>query len=74
MHHPATPRRIGFGVFELDVSSGELKKSGKRVRVPHQSIQILQVLLERPGEVITRDELRDRVWPANTFWSTSSTA
>jgi len=56
-----------FGVYELDVRSGELRKDGIRVQVQEQPLQILQILLERPGEVVTRDELRRKIWPSNTF-------
>ena len=58
---------IRFGVFELDPASGELRKHGTRVKLQDQPFQILTVLLERPGELVTRDELRGRIWPADTF-------
>ena len=64
MHTP--PRRVGFGPFELDLSSSELRKGPTRLKVPYQSIEILKALLERPGELVTRDELRQRLWPSNT--------
>ncbi len=67
MQAPTAPRRIRFGRFELDVRTGELLKDARRLRVPDQSIQILQALLERAGDVVTREELRDRLWPAGTF-------
>ncbi len=56
-----------FGAYEADPASGELRKSGLRLRVQEQPFQVLLVLLERPGEVITREELRQRLWPADTF-------
>jgi cholera toxin transcriptional activator len=56
-----------FGIYEADPGSGELRKSGLRLRVQEQPFQVLLVLLERPGEVITREELRQRLWPADTF-------
>jgi len=56
-----------FGVYEADLRSGELRKSGSRLRLQEQPFQVLAVLLERPGEVVTRDELRQRLWPADTF-------
>ncbi|MGE5114334.1 MAG: LpqB family beta-propeller domain-containing protein [Acidobacteriaceae bacterium] len=59
--------RIRFGLFEADLRTGELFRSGARVRLQEQPFQILSMLLERPGDVITRDELRDRLWPADTF-------
>ena len=56
-----------FGVFELDPSTGELRKSGLRIRLRQQCAQVLELLLERPGEVVTREECRVRLWPGNTF-------
>src|SRR5689334_4404085 len=60
-------RVLRFGVFELDVSSGELRKSGVKLRLQEQPFQILAVLLEQPGEIVSRDQLRERLWPADTF-------
>jgi len=59
--------RLRFGVFELDLRSGELRKHGLRVRLQEQPFRLLEVLLERPGEVVTREELQKRLWPADTF-------
>jgi TolB-like protein/DNA-binding winged helix-turn-helix (wHTH) protein len=56
-----------FGPFELDLKSGELSRLGRKVRLPGQSFQILEVLLARAGDVVTRDELHQRLWPANTY-------
>ena len=64
-HHLPGPLR--FGVFELDVRAGELRKHGLRVRLQEQPLQILSILLERSGEVVTREELQRRLWPADTF-------
>jgi TolB-like protein/Flp pilus assembly protein TadD len=58
---------VRFGPFELDVRSGELKKQGRRVRLQDQPLLVLQALLERRGDLVTRDELRRRLWPDNTF-------
>lgn len=58
---------IRFGAFELDLVARELRKRGIRLRVPDQSVEILTVLLERPGEVISREEIRDRLWPNGTI-------
>ena len=58
---------IRFGVFEADLRSGELRKHGSRLKLREQPFQILIMLLERPGEVVTREELRQRLWPADTF-------
>src|SRR5450631_2635003 len=60
-------RIVRFGVFEADLSAGELRKSGRRVRLQEQPFQILVLLLERPGEVITREEVRQKLWAADTF-------
>ena len=60
-------RVVRFGVFEADLRSGELRKSGVRIRLRDQAFQVLTELLERPGEVVTREELRDRLWPDGTF-------
>ena len=58
---------ICFSSFELDLRAGELRKHGTRIKLQDQPFQILALLLEKPGEVVTRDELRDRLWPADTF-------
>ena len=63
----SAPARVRFGVFELDIRSGELRKGPSRLKVPDKSIEILKALLEQPGELVTREALRDRLWPANTF-------
>jgi TolB-like protein/DNA-binding winged helix-turn-helix (wHTH) protein/Flp pilus assembly protein TadD len=68
MLRPDQPRPpLRFGVFEVDFHEGELRKNGPRLRLPAQPFQVLAVLLERPGEVITREELRHRLWPSDTF-------
>jgi DNA-binding winged helix-turn-helix (wHTH) protein len=56
-----------FGVYEADPGSGELRKSGVRLRVQEQPFQVLLVLLNRPTEIVTREELRQKLWPADTF-------
>jgi len=56
-----------FGDFEADFRTQELRKQGVRVKLPRQSFQILQKLLERPGELVTRDELHQALWPGDTF-------
>src|SRR5579872_295419 len=58
---------VRFGVFEANLQTGELRKHGLLVRVPGQAFKILSVLLERPGEVVTREELRRRLWSPETF-------
>ena len=65
----STPLRaiFRFGAFEVDSRTGELRKNGMRIRCQEQPLQILVALLERPGELLTREELRQRVWPEDTF-------
>ena len=58
---------VRFGLFEVDRKAGELRRSGERVRLQEQPFQVLLTLLERPGEVVTREELRGRLWPDDTF-------
>jgi TolB-like protein/Flp pilus assembly protein TadD len=60
-------RHVRFGQFEMDEHAGELRKDGIKVRLQEQPLQILQILLEHPGEVVTREELRKRVWSTDTF-------
>jgi TolB-like protein/DNA-binding winged helix-turn-helix (wHTH) protein/Tfp pilus assembly protein PilF len=60
-------RRLRFDEFEIDLRSGELWVRGKRVRLQDQPFQVLSVLLERRGEIVTRDELKQILWPADTF-------
>ncbi len=68
MGSPASSARIlRFGVFEANLYSGELRKHGIRIRLQEQPFQILALLLERPGELVTREELRQRLWPSDTF-------
>jgi Tol biopolymer transport system component/DNA-binding winged helix-turn-helix (wHTH) protein len=61
------PGVVRFGVFELDLQSGELRKAGILVGLQEQSLKILMELLERPGELVTREQLRQRLWPDGTF-------
>ena len=58
---------VRFGAFELDLRSGELRKGGQRGHLPDQPLQVLALLLEHPGELVTRDELRQRLWAADTY-------
>src|ERR1700748_1766936 len=68
MHEAHQSRgRLRFGVFELDLHSGELGTHGLRVRLQEQPFRLLEMLLERPGEVVTREELQKKLWPADTF-------
>src|SRR6266852_2104782 len=56
-----------FGLFEVDFRAGELLKNGRRIRLQDQPLQVLAMLLEHPGNVITRDEFRQKLWPNDTF-------
>jgi Tol biopolymer transport system component/DNA-binding winged helix-turn-helix (wHTH) protein len=58
---------LRFGIFEVDARAGELRKNGTKVKLQQQPLQILLALLARPGEVVTREELRQQLWPADTF-------
>jgi len=58
---------VRFGVYEVDPRAGELRRNGIKVKIQEQPYQVLSLLLERPGEVITREELKRRLWPADTF-------
>jgi len=60
-------RSIRFGMFEADFCAGELRKQGVKVKLQDQPLQVLQVLLQHPGEVVTREELRTQIWPSDTF-------
>ena len=65
--HAPLRRHVRFGNFELDLRSSELRKAGAHVALPEQSMQILKALIEEPGELVTREQLRARLWPADTF-------
>src|SRR6266567_447639 len=64
---PPSHESIHFGVFELDLKTGELRKHGIKLKLQEQPFQVLQALLEHPGEVVTREKLRRRIWPTDTF-------
>lgn len=65
--HASAGRIARFGIYEANLSVGELRKNGARIRLQEQPFQVLAVLLERPGEVVTREDLRTRLWNAETF-------
>lgn len=71
LHYGVVPqnqsRLARFGVFELDLSAGELRKNGVKQRLQGQPFQVLALLLERAGEVVTREELQQKLWPSDTF-------
>ena len=62
-----TKKVIRFGSFEADSHTQELRKHGNLLRLPGQSFQVLQMLLERGGDLVTREELREALWPSDTF-------
>jgi TolB-like protein/DNA-binding winged helix-turn-helix (wHTH) protein/Flp pilus assembly protein TadD len=64
--HQAAPR-VSFGVFDMDLRTGELRKHGLRIRLQRQPFEVLALLIERAGDVVTREELQQKLWPANTF-------
>lgn len=67
MSDPAPPPRYRFGVFEADASTGELRKQGIRIKLNAQPFQVLLMLLARPGEVLTREEISQAIWSQGTF-------
>jgi DNA-binding winged helix-turn-helix (wHTH) protein len=67
MPETPTPRRYRFGTFEADAATGELRRRGIRVRLNAQPFQLLVMLLERPGELVTREEIASALWPDGTF-------
>ena len=67
MREDRTVDRLRFGVFEVELRAGELRKRGVRIRLQEQPFQVLAMLIQRPGEIVTREELRTRLWSADTF-------
>ncbi len=65
--NPSLSQPVRFGLFEVDLRAGELRKQGVKIKLQEQPLQILAMLLENPGQVVTREELRSRLWPADTF-------
>ncbi len=63
----SSAQKLRFGIYEADVRSGELSRDGIKVKLQEQPFQVLLVLLEKPGEIVTREELQQRLWPADTF-------
>ena len=62
-----SPTILRFGTFEVDLRAGEIRKQGRRLRIQQQPFRVLGALLQRPGEVVTREELRKQIWPEDTF-------
>src|SRR5260370_24034020 len=67
VHTPAAARVLRFGAFEADLHARELRKQGMQIKLQEQPFQILAFLLEHPGEIITREQLRQKLWPADAF-------
>jgi TolB-like protein/DNA-binding winged helix-turn-helix (wHTH) protein/Flp pilus assembly protein TadD len=67
MHVPTQTRRVRFGAFEADLRTCELRKHGLRIKLQDQPFQVLALLLQRPGEMVSREELRQNLWPEDTF-------
>jgi DNA-binding winged helix-turn-helix (wHTH) protein len=58
---------VRFGIFQADLEAGDLRRKGFRLRLQNQPFRVLAALLERPGELVTREELRDRIWTNDTL-------
>jgi DNA-binding response OmpR family regulator len=65
-------RLVRFGTFEVDLPAGELRKGGVKLRLTGQPFQVLTILLERPGEVVTREELQKQLWPDTSLMLTTT--
>jgi DNA-binding winged helix-turn-helix (wHTH) protein len=63
----ASSRIVRFSTFAVNLHTGELRKLRQKVKLQEQPLQVLAALLERPGELVTREELRNKLWPADTF-------
>jgi TolB-like protein/DNA-binding winged helix-turn-helix (wHTH) protein/tetratricopeptide (TPR) repeat protein len=66
-HTPGISRKSRFGQYEVDFRAGELLKNGRKIRLQDQPLQVLAMLLESPGDAVTREELRQKLWPGDTF-------
>ena len=64
---PASPELVRFGVFELDLNSGELRRNGRKLKLQEQPFRVLNLLLQEPGQAVARDKLKESLWPADTF-------
>src|SRR5579863_2140875 len=58
---------VHFGPFEADLLAGEVRRGGERIKLQDQPFKVLQILLERPGDLVTREELQSRIWPRESF-------
>jgi len=61
------PAVVRFDAFEVDLQAGELRKDNCRIKIQEQPFRVLSLLLERMGRVVTREDLREKLWPADTF-------
>ena len=61
------PRRVRFGIYEVNLRAGELRKDGAKVKLQEQPFRVLAMLLEHPGEIVTREELQKALWSTDTF-------
>jgi TolB-like protein/DNA-binding winged helix-turn-helix (wHTH) protein/Tfp pilus assembly protein PilF len=66
-NHDRVPQAAKFGAYEVDFVTGELRKHGLRIKIQERPLRVLQELVERPGELVTRDELRARIWPSDVY-------
>src|SRR4051812_21507602 len=64
---PVTPQLVRFGLFELDLTTSDLWKNGRKLKLQEQPARLLNLLLENPGEIVTRDKLKEALWSADTF-------
>ncbi|MCH8947732.1 MAG: winged helix-turn-helix domain-containing protein [Acidobacteria bacterium] len=67
VENASSPQTVRFGVYEVDLQAGELRRKGRKLKLQEQPFQVLALLLERQGEVVTREALREKLWPADTF-------
>lgn len=67
MEPPRPTSIVRFGIYEISFQSGELRKAGVKIKVQHQPLKLLEILLEHPGEIVNREELRSRIWPQESF-------
>src|SRR5579864_3366843 len=64
---PLKHTAVQFGIYEVDLEEGEVRKAGVRIKVQQQPFKVLQALLERPGELVTREQLHDRIWSGASY-------
>lgn len=64
---PSDRQPVRFGVFEVNLGTGEMRRAGVKVRLQEQPFQVLAALLEKPGEIVTKEELQERIWKDDTY-------